>query len=470
MNESASHIQVRPADRARRKNLLAAFSVLVGVVLTATKLVVGLVTGSLGILSEALHSLFDLGAAVITFFSVRISSRPADESHTYGHGKVENISALVEALLLLATCVWVVHEAVARLAGGKKVEVEATFWSFFVMGLSVVLDVIISRALYAGARRYGSQALEADALHYSSDILSSAVVIAGLIGTRYGYPILDPVAALGVAALVAFASVRLSVRAVHDLLDTAPKGLAQDIRKQVAAVSGVESAGPVRVRRAGASTFVDLVAEASRLLSLDQADRLADRIEAEIRGLVPESDVVVHLHPTATNETVRDAARAVSKRFAGIEDVHNVSAYRDEKSGRYFLSLHAKVAPELTFEQAHALMDRLEEALKEEIPELAQVETHMEIADGVSRGSQDELREAELGALRARILEDPLVLDLNELRRHRLGSGTLISCRICVARELSMEKVHAIATRVEEKVRSWLPEVTEVVVHTEPIP
>ncbi len=164
--------------RARGKQVLAALSVLAGFALASTKLVVGLLTGSLGILAEALHSLFDLGASLITFFSVRISSRPADEDHLYGHGKVENISALVQAFLLLATCVWVVREAVARLSG-RGAEIDASLWAFVVMGFSVIVAVAISRLLYRGARKYGSQALEADGLHYASDILSSCVVIVG---------------------------------------------------------------------------------------------------------------------------------------------------------------------------------------------------------------------------------------------------------------------------------------------------
>ena len=468
MKKGSSEKPIKPGNRAHRKQLLALGSVLVGVVLTATKFVVGILTGSLGILSEALHSFFDLGAALITFFSVRISSRPADETHPYGHGKAENISALVQALLLLATCAWVVHEAVQRLTV-KKVEVEATFWSFCVMILSICLDLIISRLLYSGARKYGSQALEADALHYSSDILSSAVVIAGLTGARCGYPDLDPIAALGVALLVGIASVRLSTRAVHDLLDGAPRGLVEQIRSQVTTVPGVETTNSVRVRRAGSSTFVDMIVGASRLLSLDQGDRLSDRIEAQIKRIVPESDVIVHLHPVSTNETIQDAARAISKRFPRIQDVHNIWAYRDGQSGRYFLSLHAKIAPDLSLEDAHRTVDELEEALRQELPELADLETHLEIADGVSSGRKAELGREELETLRAQILEDPLVLDLCDVRLHRLSTGNLISCRVHLSRELSLERAHAIATRVEEKIRASLPEATGVVVHTEPV-
>lgn len=454
--------------RVRGKKALAALSVLAGFSLASTKFVVGLFTGSLGILSEALHSLFDLGAALITYFSVRVSSRPADEDHLYGHGKIENVSALVQAFLLLATCGWVVHEAVIRLAR-RSVEVEAGFWAFGVMGLSVVVSLVVSQLLNIGARKYESQALEADALHYTSDVLSSLVVIAGLVGTRFGYPFLDPVAALGVSLLVAVASVRLGMQAVHDLLDRAPRGLVDEIRDRIERVEGVASADSVRVRRSGSSTFVDMVIRASRLLSIDEGDRISDRVEAEVKRLVPDSDVMVHLHPAATNETIRDAACAISRRFADIQDVHNVSAYRNEDTGRYFLSLHAKIAPGLSFEEAHRLMDDLEKALKEEIPELAEVETHMETADRITEGRPAALGKEEVEALRGRILEDPLVLAVSEVRRHRVGSGVLISCRIGVSGKLSMDKVHTVATRVEEKIRERVPSALEVVVHAEPV-
>ena len=347
----------------KAKARVAALSVAVGVVLTGMKLTVGLLTGSLGILSEALHSLLDLAAAVMTWGSVRLSSKPADEAHPYGHGKIENLSALGEAALLLLTCVWIVYEAAQRLLG-KAAHVEATFWAFFVMAASLLLDVLISRALSAAARKYHSQALEADALHYSSDILSSGVVIVGLVGVRFGLQILDPVAALLVAALVAVAALRLGWRAAQDLLDSSPKGWTDGLRAAIALIPGVRSVDRVRVRRSGASVFVDVVVATGRLVSVDQSHDMAEVIEGEVRRLVPESDVLVHFHPTTEGEGQLQTVHAVAQRFPQIQDIHNLYSYLNGATGRYVLCMHVKMAPALPLGEAHDLMDRLEIELK----------------------------------------------------------------------------------------------------------
>jgi len=455
------------AAAGREKRAVALGSVVVGIVLTGLKLVVGVLTGSLGMLSEALHSALDLGAAVITFFSVKVAARPPDRDHHYGHAKAENLSALAEAVLLFATCGWVVWEAARRLAQGD-IEVEATVWSFAVMGVSVVLDIYISRRLKAAARKHRSQALEADALHYSSDILSSTVVIAGLIGVRLGVPQLDPIAALGVAALVAVASLRLSLRAVAELMDIAPHGLADEIGQRVRAVAGVEQVESLRVRRSGGVTFVDMIVSARRGLALDQADDLTDRVEAAVRELAPGSDVVVHLHPAATGESIEDRVRAVARRFAAIGDVHEISCYRDGASGRLFLTLHANVAASSSLEEAHRVVDDLEAALREELPLLEQVETHIESADVEPRGRRLDLSPAMRETLERCVRHDPNVGGVHDIFMHELPAGRVVTCHLIVARDLSMEAAHEVATQAEKCIKEVLPDVRDVVVHTEP--
>ena len=250
------------------KKRVALLSVLAAVLLTCTKLIIGVLTGSLGILAEAAHSGLDFVAAVITYGAVRVSDRPADASHPYGHGKVENLSALAETLLLLVTCVWIVNEAVSRLFF-QHVEIDASVWAFAVMAMSIIVDVNRSRVLSRVAEKHDSQALEADALHFSTDVWSSAVVIAGLAVVKLsewvgGPPWLaqaDAVAALVVAVIVIYVSVKLGKRAVDVLLDAAPKGLAEEVQRQVQQIDGVRACHKVRLRRSGAENFVDLVLE-----------------------------------------------------------------------------------------------------------------------------------------------------------------------------------------------------------------
>lgn len=283
---------------AARSSVLAAFG------LTGFKIVVGVLTGSLGILAEAAHSALDLVAAVLTWVAVRLSGRPADSTHLYGHGKVENLSAMFETVLLLATCVWIVYSAVMRLArGGLEIEVNA--WSFAVMVVSIVVDVSRSRMLMRAAKKHRSQALEADALHFSTDIWSSAVVIVGLACvkiTEYypGLTILksaDAIAAIVVAVIVFFICVKLGMRTVHALLDAAPAGIEEQVKQAAEAIPGILDCHRVRARYSGPQLFVDAHVLVDGRQSLEQAHALTDAVEEAIARLAPGADVTVHAEP-----------------------------------------------------------------------------------------------------------------------------------------------------------------------------
>jgi cation diffusion facilitator family transporter len=295
------------ATREREKRWAATSSVVAAVGLTAFKIVVGVATGSLGILAEAAHSGLDLVAALMTLFAVRISGKPADTQHLYGHGKVENLSALFETLLLLVTCAWIIWGAVHRLVA-HRLEIEVTVWSFAVMATSIVVDVSRSRLLYRTARKYHSDALEADALHFRTDIWSSSVVIVGLVCVkisewapaagflRYS----DAVAAIAVALIVVQVSVQLGVRTTQALVDTAPPGVDRKVVAAVEALPGVTNCHHVRVRYSGARPFVDVHVLMDGTQTLREAHDLTERIERAIEQILPEADVTVHPEPRAS--------------------------------------------------------------------------------------------------------------------------------------------------------------------------
>ena len=279
-------------------------SVIAAVGLTSLKLVVGLTTGSLGILAEAAHSGLDLMAALMTFLAIRISGKPADSSHLYGHGKAENLSALFETLLLLVTCFWIIYEAVHRLFF-HPVALKITFWSFAVMIVSIAVNVSRSRVLYRVARKYHSQALEADALHFSTDIWSSGVDILGLVGVKLGRWVpglaflnqADSVAAVVVGLIVVYISVKLGMSTIQALLDVAPSGIEEKIISAVSALSGVTNCHNVRVRYSGPQLFVDIHILVDGNQTLREAHNLTEEIERTIQKLIPNTDVTVHPEP-----------------------------------------------------------------------------------------------------------------------------------------------------------------------------
>lgn len=289
---------------AHEKRWAAMSSVIAAVGLTGFKMIVGLTTGSLGILAEAAHSGLDLMAALMTFLAVRISDKPADRNHLYGHGKAENLSALFETLLLLVTCFWILYEATHRLLF-HPVALKVTFWSFAVMITSIVVDVSRSRILYRAARKYNSQALEADALHFSTDIWSSGVVILGLICVKIsgwvpGLAFLhqaDSIAAILVGLIVVYISISLGIRTVQALLDVAPSGIERKIVSAVEVLPGVADCHNVRVRYSGPQPFVDIHVLLDGNQTLKEAHNLTEEIESTIRKLLPNADVTVHPEP-----------------------------------------------------------------------------------------------------------------------------------------------------------------------------
>jgi cation diffusion facilitator family transporter len=296
----------------KEKNNVALISVVAAVFLTGFKLIVGILTGSLGILSEALHSGLDLIAAVITYFSVRISDKPADKEHNYGHGKIENFSAFIETILLVITSVWIIYEAVGRLTSGNT-HIEVNVWSYIVVICSILIDISRSRALYKVAKKYNSQALEADALHFSTDIWSSAVVLFGLICATFGFFFADSVAALFVALIVLGVSYKLGKKAIDILLDKAPLETVEKVEKVLTSHSEIMLFHSLKVRTAGADTFIKFNIHLNPSSNLIDVHELCDRIQKDLNGLIPRSEVHIHAEPQDSRHIISEAVEVDDK-------------------------------------------------------------------------------------------------------------------------------------------------------------
>jgi cation diffusion facilitator family transporter len=286
----------RDINAAKEKGLVAKTSVAAAIFLTAFKLIVGFTTGSLGILSEAMHSGLDLVAAIITFFAVKFADQPADEDHNFGHGKIENYSALIETILLFITCAWIIYEAIRRLIF-HDVKIDVTYWSFIVVITSIIIDISRSRALYKVARKHNSQALEADALHFSTDIWSSAVVLIGLIAASFNFYYADSIAALFVAVIVLSVSYKLGKRSFDALIDKAPEGLGGQIKKIVELIPEVKLSHDIKVREAGPSKFVELNIHVDKNMTIERAHEISHKVEKEITSRIKNIEVMVHAEP-----------------------------------------------------------------------------------------------------------------------------------------------------------------------------
>jgi len=472
-SDVASSSAVYSSDSMRaEKRAVAGNSVLAAIAITALKIIVGVTTGSLGILSEAAHSGLDLIAAIITFFSVRVSDKPADADHQYGHGKVENFSAFIETGLLLLTCVWIIYEAVKRLFY-HHVEIEPGIAAFVVMFLSMIVDYWRSRALGKIAAKYDSQALEADALHFSTDIWSSGVVVLGLllvlVGRTYQINWLrdaDPIAALFVAGVVVYVSSRLARRTMDALLDAAPAGVRKRIIDAVSKVEGVLEIERVRIRRAGNRYFADLSVGLARNVTFQRSEQVADAVTSSVQSILPESDVIVHSVPRAQRtENIFDRIRAVATR--NNLNVHDVSV--QDLGGHLHVEQHLEMDERLTLKDAHDQVTVLESEMREEVPEISSILTHIESEPATIETGDEIVRDARLERrLKSIAAEFPEIMDMHDVQIKRVRDRLYVSCHCTLSDDLPLSRVHDISTALETRFKHDAPELFRVLIHPEP--
>ena len=450
------------------KEKAALGSILASAGLTIAKTIVGLMSGSLAILSEAAHSLSDLAATIMTYFAVRFSGKPADEEHHYGHGKIESITALAETALLFALSGVVMWEALRRLLGADAHAVQASFWAFTVIIVSIVVDFFRARLLYRVAADTSSEALEADALHFGSDIWSSLAVLVGLVAIFAGYPWADSVAALVVAVFVCLAGWRLGSRTIRTLIDVAPPGAAGRITEIACRVPGVVDVDRVRVRRVGATLFVELSLAVSRTLPLDRLDDLKQAVSTAIEAELAGAEVSVITAPrTLDDETVVERVLVIARNRALA--VHHVTVHAI--GSRLAISLDLEVSGELTLAAAHEIADGLEHAIQEELGPEVEVETHIEPLEIEGLAGQDANRQR-VEEMRATLSELAAQLgplrEVHEVRVRATSQGDIVNFHCQVDPNLTVEAVHDAVDEVERALKRCQPSIKRVIGHAEP--
>ncbi len=471
---AATAIKTNAEKLSREKRTVALMSVAAASAMTVLKIVAGILSGSLGMLSDAAHSGLDLLGAGLTFFSVGISDRPADEDHTYGHAKIENISAFTETFLMAASCVWIVSEAVQRIFLRPK-DVKVSVWPFAVLLLSMAVDYWRSHQLNAVARRTGSSALEADALHFASDIWSSVAVFIGLgasiVGVRWNIPLLrfaDPLAAIIISIMILRFSWSLARKTIAVLMDAVPADTRLRMLAEVERTDGVLGVEQARVRRSGNSYFADLTLALPRSLTFQRTEQLVEEATAAVNRVLPNADVVIHTVPReGFAESIFDRVRAVASR--NNVSIHDVSV--QSFHGELRVEQHVEVAERMSLKDAHDFVCRLESEIRREIPELQTVLTHIEsepatIEEPVKMDRDDEILEANLREAASDFQE---IVDIHEVVVRRTVDRIQVSCHCTLPDAMSMERVHEVITSLEAHFRAKCPEVYRVLIHPEPV-
>jgi cation diffusion facilitator family transporter len=428
--------------------------------LAAIKLGAGLASGSLGLVTEALHSGTDLVAALLTFFAVGVAVRPADEGHQYGHGKAEHLAALGEAAVLALVSVAVAALAVARLAGANESSVDTAWWLFLVVALVLAIDLSRTVVSWRAARRYGSEALLANAFHFGGDLAGTVAVLVGLGAAAAGYPAGDSLAALFVAALVLLAAGRLIRRNVDVLMDRAPADVDQAMRAAIGGIEPPVELGRLRLRQAAGRTFADAVISVPPDAAVGQGHAAADRVESALERTLPGIDVVVHVEPSAEETALRERAHAAALSVPRVREIHNLHVV--SLDGVTELSLHLKLPGELPLEEAHDLAEQVERAICRAVPEISTVQTHLEPLAEEGAGVEVEAREIEAAVARA-AGGTP-----RKLRLLRTEQGVVAFVTLGLDPATTLAAAHARASEVEESLRRERPDVADVIVHTEP--
>jgi cation diffusion facilitator family transporter len=447
----------------RRPELVAVASVGVGIALVVAKLVVGLLTGSLGILSEAAHSFLDLAASAFTLVAVRTSRKPADTEHPYGHGRAENLAAFAEGVLLLVTAVLIALEAIRRLATGGAT-VNPAGYAFALLLGTLVIESGRAAVLRLVGRRASSEAMLADATNRLSDVLATLGVLAGLVGVRLGFSWADSLAALLVAGIVARAAGMIAWRSGDILIDRAPAGAEDQLRNAIRDVDGVRDVRSVRVRRSGPNLIGDASIATGRMLSVEAASALVDDVKKAARSVLPGLDLAVSVQGEQRQTDLVERIHAAAARNGGVRDLHNVTLER-EADGSLHLTMHAKLPADQKLAAATRTSRDLERSIKAELPEVGRIDIHLEpIEPQVVPGEDVTARRTQLAQRIREVVEShPDVKRLVDVelsdRRHRIHAHVVAE----LAGEMTLDQAHDIESQLEEQILREIPDVHEVV-------
>ncbi|QEC49941.1 cation-efflux pump [Baekduia soli] len=446
----------------------ARVSVAAAAFLVAIKLVAGLVSGSLGLVAEAVHSGTDLVAALLTFLALRVAVRPADREHPYGHGKAEHLAALGEGGFLVLASIFIAGQALLRLASGGDSHVQAQWWTFAVLGVVLAVDLTRMVLSHRAAVRHGSPALAANALHFASDMIGTIAVLIGLVLTRSGTPSADSIAALAVAVLVVTAAVRLMRRNVDVLMDRTPEEAEAAARAAIAMAEPTIELRGLRVRQAAGRHFVEVTVGYRPDATLGQGHAVADAVEDAVQRALPDSDVVVHVEPGASEGDLRGRASAAALTVRGVREVHDVRVA--DVGGRPELSLHLKLPADLDLGVAHEIANAVEREIFAAVPEAADVHTHIEplSEEAAEREARRSDVQAEERTVRSVVLEVTGVAP-DALRFRAGGDGLVALLTVALSGEQTLDAAHRAATEIEHRIRLRAPSIASVIVHTEPL-
>ena len=449
------------------KTRVAAISVFASSGMAVAKLVVGLIIGSLALISEALHSSVDVVATVITWMVVRVSDLPADEEHHYGHGKFESISALGVIALLYVLAGGILVESYSRLREGTNPPTISAV-PFVVLLIDIAVNFWRARALHRAAQTTQSQALAADALHFASDVLGSIAVIIGLALAGLGFWWGDAAAAIAVAIMIAVLGFRMARSTVETLLDRAPEGASEVARSAIRSVPGVVDVQRLRARKVGATYFIDSIVKVPRTYPIDRIDQIKQKAQAAVAAALGDTDLTFTAAPVALdNESVRERIMVIA-RNSGLA-VHHVTVH--DLSGRLIVSIDLEVDGDMALTAAHDIAHNVERNIRDEFGADVEVDTHIEPLEPELPFGTDAPRDRIeiIRAALSRFAADTAIHDIHNVRVRDTEAGEIVNFHCRAAPSMSVIKVHETVDEIERALRRAFPTVKRVISHAEPL-
>ncbi len=449
------------------KHRTAVVSIAAATALVLLKLVTGVLTGSLGLVSAGIESSGDVIAAVLTFFAIRLAGMPPDARHEYGHGRAENLTALAEASILGGGGVVVVHEAYNRLSSGGSHQLSAAWYVFAVIGVAIVVDVSRTLTSLRTARHFNSPALRSNAFHFGADLIGTFAVLVGLVLVRAGYAHADAIVALFISGLIFTVAGRLVLENARSLMDAAPAGTHDAAQAAIERIEPPVELRRLRVREVAGKYFADVVVGIPATAALAESHAIADDIEAAVHEAFPGSDVVVHVEPNERGETPTLRVLAAALSVPGVREAHNITLF--ELDGGAQASLHLKLPPELTLSEGHLVAQQVEDAITAAVPQVTAVQTHLEPFDAeVHAQPVDPSTQTRLSAAVRAIVSELAGAEPRELRFVESDLGIVGFITLALAADSSVADAHRIASTIEQKIHDQVREINELVIHTEP--
>lgn len=448
------------------KSRVAAISIFASAGMAAAKFAVGIAIGSLALISEALHSSVDVVATVVTWMVVRVSDRPADDEHHYGHGKFESLSALGVIAMLYVLAGGILVESYSRLREGAPPPTLSAI-PFVVLVIDIAVNFWRARALHRTARATKSQALAADALHFASDVLGSIAVIIGLALSGFGYVWGDAVAAVAVAIMIALLGLRLARSTVETLLDRAPEGVSETAAAAIRAVAGVVDVERLRVRMVGSTHFIDAIVQVPRTYPIDRVEEIKRMAQDAVNKALDDADLTFTAVPVArNNESVRERIMVIA-RNSGLA-VHHVTVH--DLGGRLTVSIDLEVDGEMALTAAHGIAHGLERNIRDEFGEDVEVDTHIEPLEPELPHGTDAApdRVETIKAALSRLAADGAIHDIHNVRVRDTDAGEIVNFHCRAAPSMSVIKVHQKVDELERALRRAFPTVKRVISHAEP--